>query len=274
MSAGAYISAADVRQALASVGVAPGDTLMLHADALAAAQFPPLPQEERLAALLRAMEEHLGPQGTLVLATFTYSFTQDQEYDPAKSPSQVGLLGEHFRKQPGVLRSLDPLFSVAARGARAAELTGADPGECFGPDSFFARLHRLGGKIACLGCTLQVVTFLHYVERCLGVDYRYDKQFSGLVVRPDGRRRPATVTYFVRDLERDSESVLLPLQERLAAAGLLRRGRLGRVGLYCVDTNDFFEQTRELLALSPLALIREGAGHGPGDGHARCGGGR
>lgn len=259
MSPGPALTVAEVGQALARVGVAPGDTLMLHADAMAAAQMTHLPLEGRPQALLEAILEHLGPEGTLALPVFSYSFTQGRDYDPAASPGQVGLLGERFRQMPGARRSLDPVFSVAAAGARAAELTSGDVSNCFGPDSFFGRLHRAGGKIACLGCTLQVVTFLHYVERGLGVAYRFDKQFQGRVRQADGQWRDTTVTYFARDLGRESESVLWPLERRLEAAGLLRRATLGRVGLICVDCEDFYQETRALLAQSPLALIKEGA---------------
>ncbi|MBI4798387.1 MAG: AAC(3) family N-acetyltransferase [Desulfarculus sp.] len=260
MSPGPGITSADVGQALARVGVEAGDTLMLHGDAMAAAQMTSVPLAQRPQALLEAIQEHLGPGGTLVLPVFTYSFTKGEDFDPAVSPGQVGLLGERFRHMPGVRRSLDPLFSVAARGAKAEELTSGDAAQCFGPDSFFGRLHRARGKIACLGCTLQVVTFLHYVERDLSVDYRFDKQFQGRVRQPGGQWRDTTVTYFVRDLERDSESVLLPLERRLETAGRLRRTSLGRVGLICVDCDDFYDQTRALLAQHPLALIKEGAG--------------
>lgn len=259
MSPGPAVSAAQVGQALARVGIAAGDTLMLHADAMAAAQMTQVPQEERPQALLEAIQEHLAKNGTLVLPTFSYSFTDGQDYDPATAPCRVGLLGERFRQMPGVLRSLDPIFSVAARGAKAEELTSADAGNCFGPGSFFGRLHRAGGKIACLGCTLQVVTFLHYVERDLSVAYRYDKEFRGRVRQAGGQWLDTSVTYFVRDLGRDSESVLLPLQRRLAAAGLLRQTSLGRVGLICVDCQDFYQETRALLTQHPLALIKEGA---------------
>ncbi|MBI5524062.1 MAG: AAC(3) family N-acetyltransferase [Desulfarculus sp.] len=259
MSPGPGITAADVGRALARAGIAPGDTLMLHADAMAAAQMTQVPQEQRPEALLEAIQEHLAENGTLVLPAFSYSFTRGEDFDPAVSPGQVGLLGERFRQMPGARRSLDPLFSVAARGAKAEELTNGEASNCFGPDSFFARLHRARGKIVCLGCTLQVVTFLHYVERDLSVEYRFDKQFQGRVRQPGGQWRDTTVTYFVRDLERDSESVLLPLQRRLEAAGLLRRASLGRVGLVCVDCQDFYQQARALLAQHPLALIKEGA---------------
>ncbi len=265
MSPAPFMDAAQVAAALGRVGIAPGDKVMLHVDALAAAQFPPMPQEDRLDALIDALEAALGPEGTLVMPTFTYSFTRGEVYDPLVSPSQVGLVTERFRRRPGVLRSADPLFSVAAKGPQAALLTQADPGQCFGPDSFFARLYGLGGKIACLGCTLQVVTFLHYVERCHGVGYRFDKEFSGQVAGPQGLA-PARVVYFARDLERDSESVLAPLHQRLEAAGLLGRTSLGRVGLICVTCHDFFDQARALLDERPLALIKEGQAAPPAGG--------
>lgn len=258
MSPASGIQAGEVGQALTRAGIAPGDALLLHCDAMAAAQMTHLPPQERLKALLQAIQAHLGPNGTLVLPTFTYSFTQGQDYDPANTPSQVGLLTERFRQLPGVRRSLDPIFSVAALGARAEELTRGPVAQCFGPDSFFGRLHRLGGKIVCLGCTLQVVTFLHYVERALGVDYRFDKTFRGRLRQHDGAWAESQVVFFARDLGRASESVLMPLQQRLEAAGRLAKTSLGRVALYAVSCADFFAQTSALLAQRPLALIREG----------------
>jgi aminoglycoside 3-N-acetyltransferase len=248
----------DVVAAFRACGVGAGDTLMLHSDAMVAAQFGAMPADRRLDLLIDGVLRVIGPAGTLVVPTFTYSFTRGEVFDPDGSASAVGSVTEHFRRRAGVLRSRDPLFSVAAAGRLAPLFAAADPENCFGPRSAFALLHGERGKIACLGCALDRATFVHYVEQCARVAYRYPKRFAG-VIRRAGEDAPAAVTYLVRDLSRRSETDLTRLKARLIEQGKLRRQELGRVGLLVVRAEDFFSAATALLAEDPLALIREGA---------------
>jgi len=259
--AGGLLGPGDVKAAFGRVGVGEGDCLFLHADASAAAPMRGRDAAEKMESLIQGLEELLGAEGSLVMPAFTYSFTRGQDFDQSNSPSTVGMLTEHFRQRPGVLRSSDPLFSVAASGARAEELAGGPCPECFGPESVFARLHRRGGVIGFLGCGLQVATFLHYVERCLAVSYRYNKTFSGRIIDGDGRVREARAVYFVRRLEDGTEADLRVLERRLMDSGALRRAELGRVRVMAVSTEDFFEHTRRLVEENPLGLTKKGLEH-------------
>lgn len=49
---------------------------------------------------------------TICMPTFTFSFCNGKDYDPRHSGSKMGALNEYFRKQDGVIRSVDPLMSV------------------------------------------------------------------------------------------------------------------------------------------------------------------
>jgi len=50
----------------------------------------------------------------------------------------------------------------------------------FGSDSPFAYLHREKGKMLMIGVDYQSsFTFVHYVEECRQVNYRYIKTFNG-----------------------------------------------------------------------------------------------
>jgi aminoglycoside 3-N-acetyltransferase len=248
-----------ITAALGACGIGPGDTLMLHSDALVAAQFRNAPAERRLALVLDAVLAALGPDGTLVLPTFTYSFTKGEAFDPDLSPSTVGQLTEHFRRRPGVLRSRHPLFSVAAQGPLAGAFAESATADCFGPGTAFDLLFRHRGKIACLGCGFDRITFVHYVEQRAQVDYRYPKRFEG-VIRHKGADAPTSVSYLVRDLARDTPCDLGRLKRRLQETGKLRSAAVGRAGLLAVTTQDFLETAEALLAEDPAALIREGAG--------------
>ena len=255
-----HIAPADVTDALRSVGVAPGSVVLVHPDAIVAAQFPPMSSEERLDLLIRAIEAAIGSTGTLLMPVYSYSFTKGEVYDICHTPSAVGMVTERFRSRPGVCRSGDPIFSFAMRGALAPELCALPVQECFGSMSVFAALHRLNAHLVDLGCSLsRGGTFVHYVETAHGVDYRYKKTFSGTVVLPNGQTQECSVIYNVRDLSRKSEGDFRRLQQRLAEDGSLRSADIGRSRIIAVTANDCFNTAWKMLDEDPVSLIAEGA---------------
>ena len=116
------------------------------------------------------------------------------------TPSTVGDLTEYFRKLPDVLRSKDPNFSVAALGAKAEEFANANVSDAFGPGSFFELLDHYNAWIACIACSMDRITFTHYVEQLLCVGYRYFKKFYYTVIHA-GEISSGTQKYFARTLE-------------------------------------------------------------------------
>lgn len=259
------IAPSAVTAALSSIGVRPGSLVLVHPDAIVAAQFPampavPLNNEQRLDLLIEAIEAAIGGEGTLVIPTFSYSFTKGEPFDISNTPSTVGMVSERFRKQPGVRRTADPIFSFAARGPRAQELCAIPVNECFGAQSVFAALHRLNAHIVDLGCSMsRGGTFVHYVETAHGVDYRYKKVFSGTVIARNGETSECSVVYNVRDLTRRSDADLRRLQKRLADDGKSRTAEVGRSRILAVTASDLFDTVWKMLDEDPVSLIAEGA---------------
>lgn len=253
-----YLGRGEIIQACAEVDIGESDVLMLHCDAIVTAQFAPAANAERYDLLIDSLEEVLGVGGTLIIPTFTYSFTEGEDFDIACSPSRVGALSEHFRKRPQVMRSANPLFSVAASGRYARRFATSESEDCFGSGSAFDLLYGLDGKIACFGCSLDRATFVHFVEQEYGVNYRYEKYWNGEVVDAQGARIAQTVRYYVRDLGRKSSTDLTLLQARLEASGILKKTEFGRLGITEVRARDFFRVATEMLEENPVALIEEG----------------
>jgi len=121
----------------------------------------------------------LGPTGTFVVPTYTYSFTDGEDYDSVTSPSKTGPFPEYFRNASGVIRSNDPIFSVAAEGPEANELIYNLPPSSFGPDCIYERMMKLGGINANFGLDIEFNTFVHFVESEWDVPYRFEKKFKG-----------------------------------------------------------------------------------------------
>ncbi|MGA8069033.1 MAG: AAC(3) family N-acetyltransferase [Terriglobales bacterium] len=261
---GSTIAPSDVTAALTSIGIERGSMVLVHADAIVAAQFPAvhpaMADDERLDLLIGAIEAAIGTDGTLVIPAFSYSFTKGEVFDVLRTPSAVGMVSERFRIQQGVCRTSDPIFSFACRGRLASELCALPVNECFGAESVFGFLHRRNAHIVDLGCSMsRGGTFVHYVETAHGVDYRYRKEFSGTVIYPSGQRAEHSVVYNVRDLTRRSDADLRRLQRRLADDGKSRTANLGRSRVMAVTAGDLFATAWRMLDEDPVALIAEGS---------------
>ena len=100
----------DISNILKKNGIKHGDNIFLHVDALVTAFLYGTSLEKKMDTLINGIIDLVGPNGTLVLPTFTYSSTKNQPYNPSTTPSEVGIVTEHFRKFNGVLRSYNPII--------------------------------------------------------------------------------------------------------------------------------------------------------------------
>jgi len=144
--------------ALRRAGLSRGDVAFVHVDlgglgSPAGAEAEPWPERK----LYETLQALLGPEGTLIVPTYTFSFCRRETFDvqgtaTAGGPwSPTAAFLEYVRSRPGAVRSADPIHSVAGLGPRAAELLQGTAATCFGPGSVFERLHRAGAKICMIG---------------------------------------------------------------------------------------------------------------------------
>jgi aminoglycoside 3-N-acetyltransferase len=96
-----------------------------------------------------------------------------------------------------VVRSRDPIHSVAGLGPEARSLLTDLPPTCFGRGSVYDRLRAAGGRICLLGLPLEEAVFRHHVEEVVGVPFRYLKLFTG-EIRDGGVIRQEGWLYYVR----------------------------------------------------------------------------
>lgn len=247
----------DIHAALRRVGVSPDDWVMLHGDAGVAAQLRTIEPTRRLPYLIGQLVDYWRA-GTLIVPTFTYSFTKGEDFDAAHTPSDVGQFSEGFRSFPGVQRTRHPIFSVAATGPGVTAVLASRLDDCFGPGTLFDLLYRHDAKIVCLGCDFGKITFVHYVEQRFGVSYRHPKSFSGHLV-DGGRRSPLTTNYLVRDLTMRSRHDLGRLQTEAIRQGALRVSEIGRFPIMSISTHRFLELGFRLLEQDEYALISQGS---------------
>ncbi|TBR21398.1 hypothetical protein EPO15_10395, partial [bacterium] len=227
------ISEIEVRSLLAELGICAADTLLVHS----ALQFLGVP-EGGPGMYLRALEASLGPKGNIVVPTFNFGFCRGQEYDPATTPSELGVFSELVRRDGRAMRSPHPLQSFAAIGPAARDLAGRDTPSAFDPGSTFERLLELNGRLLLLGADVQAASAIHYSEQRLNVPYRFWKEFHGRVRCPAGLR-DSSCRMFVRDLDVDVQLDLSPIRRHLSARGAWKACRLNYGEVSVCNLKDF-----------------------------------
>jgi aminoglycoside 3-N-acetyltransferase len=132
--------------------------------------------------LAKALIEYCGPERTLVMPAFNFgmegegareALKKNPRFDLQRSPSQMGLLTELFRRSKGVIQSRHPAYRIAALGPEAEALVS---GHEFAPSGMgkgtpFDYMAQNGAYILGIGKSFQVMTQVHHVESLLGDDW-------------------------------------------------------------------------------------------------------
>ena len=172
-------SSDQLAQDFCRLGVAPGDTVMMHASVRAVGKIAGGPDDIHL-----ALKQALTHDGTLMMYASCAEFydevgrgnlTAEQEREvlekiPAfealttRSERGNGTLVEFFRTYPGSLVNRH-VARFVVWGKHAHYLISKQPWNyAFGFGSALDRFLKLDGKILLLGCDHDTVTFLHYAE--------------------------------------------------------------------------------------------------------------
>jgi aminoglycoside 3-N-acetyltransferase len=174
----------DLADGFRRLGVAAGDTIMLHASIRAVGPIAGGPDQIHL-----ALKDALTEAGTLLMYASCPAFyddvgrghlTADQEREildklppfdarTARAARDNGALVELFRTFPGSIVN-DHVARFVVWGQRAADLVSSQPWHyAFGHGSVLDRFASIGGKVLLLGCDHDTVTFLHYAEHIVDI---------------------------------------------------------------------------------------------------------
>jgi aminoglycoside 3-N-acetyltransferase len=132
--------------------------------------------------LVNALVEFCGPDRTLVMPSFvmggrnydTSTYFQSRPFDVRRTPAEMGLVAEVFRRVPHVIRSLHPTCSVCALGPLAKELTTGHHLSRTGmsPDSPFGVMTRRRTAILGLGVEYyRCLTHAHVAGDYMGEEF-------------------------------------------------------------------------------------------------------
>lgn len=212
------------------IGLARGDLVVVHSSLRSTG----LRAEELIDALLAAV----GPEGLVVMPTFTYG-----DPDGPLAPSRTGTLSEMFRRRPEAVRSRHATHSVAAIGPRAEELcAGHESVAATAAASPLGRLAAWGGSVLLVGVGHVANTTVHVGE------FEADAPYLEIPFDPSwptgGHDRFAGCSRAFGVVER-------PLRARAA----IRDGLVGSALAQLVPGAAVVEETVALLRADPAVLL-------------------
>ncbi|MEM8533287.1 MAG: AAC(3) family N-acetyltransferase [Chloroflexota bacterium] len=224
---------------LTRLGIQPGMVLLVHSSLSSLGWVCGGP-----VAVILALEEVLGPEGTLIMPTHSTGLTDPDEwanppvphewretiretmpaYDPDMTPTrEMGAIPECFRKQPGVKRSNHPHVSFAAWGQHTNTIVDGH-GLAFGlgEQSPLAHIYDLNGWILLLGVGHNNNTSLHLAEYRAAFESKRIVKNHGPVMQ-NGQRSWAAFY----DVDVNSEDFYRIGANFTADTGLVQQGQVG-----------------------------------------------
>ncbi len=173
-----------------SLGVQKGDRLLIFSNVSALGLV-----ENSLDGVLASFQNVVGPEGTLVWPTFSFSFCNNEVFNVQKSKSTCGVLTNHILTFPNATRSIHANHSLVGIGPQTQKALRMTDRSSFGAGSAFTSMLELKFKVLLTGAIHN--TYVHYVEQKQKVEYRYNKEFSG-TIENNGETFQDSFTFFVR----------------------------------------------------------------------------
>lgn len=250
-----------------TLGIAPGDTVMLHASVRAVGILIGGPD-----VILGALSAALGSAGTLMMYLGCPEGYDDigrrvlpleleaaySEHLPAFDPQQTracrefGILAEFFRSTAGVRCSANPGARIGALGAEALQLTANHPLDYgYGPGSPLEKLCMLEGKLLLLGSDPDQITLLHYAEHLAPLPVKRIVRYRAPLLIEGRRVLRATEEFDTSAgvLDWPEPYFATIFADYLAAGGSVSQGNIG-------DAEAFLVPARELVDFAVAHMVR------------------
>jgi aminoglycoside 3-N-acetyltransferase len=230
-------------------GVTPGAVLVVHSAIAGLSR-----QGFRAEAMVEAMLEHLGGDGTLLMPTMTWRTVTPHNpvFDEVATASHTGVLTEVFRTKYATARSLHPTHSAAGAGRFAKTLLsthhlGNTPVPASSP---YGLMRDYRAHILMIGVGLESVTAIHHPEETVAPELylKPEQEAEQYELRArDGR----TIRYRLRRHIRTRERNFPKFGPLLAAQGRFHAGELLGVPWKLVKAADLLREVFARLIEQP-----------------------
>ncbi|MBQ9590342.1 MAG: AAC(3) family N-acetyltransferase [Butyrivibrio sp.] len=191
--------------------------------------------------ILDSFIDCIGSEGTLLVPTFNFDFSNKGFYDYKNTKCTTGALGNIALERSDFKRTWNPMHSYAIWGKYKDELCSIQNLNSFGQDSPFAWMYKNNAIQILLGTDYQRgMTFVHYVETKEKVPYRFHKEFTGTYVKADGTSSTITIEYPAKYLEYGSVEKFNRIGQILEKNGVSHQYVINGIQCYKMNLADCY----------------------------------
>ena len=196
---------------------------------------------EFLNKLVNLLQDLVGKEGTLMFPVFSWSFCKGVPFEYRKTKGATGMFSNWVMKErKDFIRTRHPMYSFMVWGKDAAYLKSFKNTDSWGADSPFAYLHKNKAKMLLLNVSTQRgLTFMHYVEQCMNVPYRYMKNFTSMYIEENGETSERTYSMYVRDLQTNPINDMP--EEFLEINGVAQMAMVDKIRLKVIDLDKAYD---------------------------------
>jgi aminoglycoside 3-N-acetyltransferase len=226
-------------QALRRLGVREGDDLMLHSSFAPQHGF-----RGSIEQLTDVFIKAVGRSGNLLMVSLPYRSSSLEylrrlrSFDVRRAPSMMGLVTEHFRRRPDVLRSLHPTHPVLVHGPDAAWYVERHERALFpcGPGTPFEKLAKRDAMVAFFNVPFAAFTFFHHLEHLISGQLPFalytEQPFEVPVLDRDGQ--PGVVRTYAFASEAIARRRFEVLERALRSRGVISAAKVGNTRIEAI----------------------------------------
>ncbi len=207
--------------------------------------------------VIRGLQQGIGEEGTLLMPALTYQTVDGieiDEFSAKDTPSDAGELSEYFRTMTGVIRSINPTYSVCGKGKYAKEILDQhhlDKTPC-GANSPYRLLGQLGGQILFIGCGLDRNTSMHAIEELVQPDYLFGEELKYRVYNNTREKSYMSCRQYRFDgVEQRYERLEQLLEEGIT----IKKGKILDADCFLVDAKAMWKVCTEAMRANPLHFV-------------------
>ncbi len=246
-------------QALRQIGLKAGDVVLVSTELFNLGKLAEVrTKEEYHQVILDAIFEVIDPlKGTVVANAYT---TQVGRYGTPfhleKTPCTTGAFSQFIASHPKSIRSLHPINSVTALGAKQDAICRDVSRSNYGMGSPFERLLKMNVQILRLGLDYSHNVYMHFVEAFYGVPYYYHKLLD-VPVFVQGKQVEGEFFAAVRHLEYPLIDDFSKLKNAIDQKKAVHSAPVGAGWIHRLDANEYCEIALELVKRNPYAFLAE-----------------
>jgi aminoglycoside 3-N-acetyltransferase len=160
--------------------------------------------------------------GNIAIPVYSYSYTKNKIFDMLNTPSDLDELSEFLRMNNKSKRTADANFSYLLFGDKFSKKHyEVSNYSSFGEGSLIEEVFNKDGYLGAIGGALEYFTEIHFFERKLNMNYRFDKDFYGTTIDKESFKFNNRITYYCRDLNLNYVNSFKQLRKDLVEENLI-----------------------------------------------------